>query len=423
MSIVRKTAINALENIIKHKLFLSDVKNNFKNLEKQDLALINMMILTALRNLVFIKKTIRDLTTKKMPEKLYFMEYALILAITEILYLRTPEYATINSYVEIIKKRADRFAGGFINALLRNVCRNKEEIMAKDTGQFFPSEFIKILAKDYTNPEIKQIEAAARNGAKLDITVKSDPQKWATLLEGSNIAGNTIRLENSGNITNLEGYNEGEWFVQDVSASLPVVILGDVKGKRVLDLCSAPGGKTAQLINAGAIVTSLDIAGERVKILKENLERLHLKEHEIIIDNGVRFLREFSGEKFDIVLLDAPCSATGTVRRHPEIVHIKTIEDLKTQAILQHDFLKHCHKALKSGGTLVYCTCSINKIEGEEQIKKLMGLGDNFKIVPIKEKETNLCKDIITKEGFIRTLPWHIEGGMDSFFIAKLQKV
>lgn len=423
MSIVRKTAINALENILKHKLFLSDVKNNWGNLDKQDVSLINMMILTSLRNLVFIKKTIRSFTTKKMPAKLYFMEYALILAVTEILYLRTPEYATINSYVEIVKKRADRFAGGFINAVLRNICRSKDEIIAKDTGEFFPNEFRKILGRDYTQKQINEIEAAAKNGAKLDISVKSNPEKWAKELGGIVVANNSVRLENTGSINNLAGFEQGEWWVQDVAASLPVTVLGDVTGKTVLDLCAAPGGKTAQLINAGAIVTSIDVSPERVRTLKENLERLNLKEKATLVDNGVRYLREFSGKKFDIILLDAPCSATGTLRRHPEIVHTKTIEDIKTQGILQHDFLKHCHKALKTGGILLYCTCSINKIEGEEQIKKLLSLGENFKIVPIKEKETNLCKDMITKEGFVRTLPNYIEGGMDAFFIAKLQKV
>lgn len=427
MSEARKIAIKSLQSIIEDKLFLSELKDDFG----EDKAFLNMLLLTSLRHYVFISKILKNYIKKKIPSKSALAEYALILAVTEILYLKTPEYATIDSYVEIVKKKTDKFLGGLVNAVLRKVCKDKEEILASAENPFFSKDFYDILKQDYTKEQVQKIEIAARKEALLDITLKSENKAWAEKLGGTLLPNGSLRLNNQGNISKFEGYETGDWWVQDIAASLAAQTIGDIVGKKVLDLCSAPGGKAAQLINAGGDVTCLDVSDARIEVLRENLYRLKMEANEIIETDGISFLARYKGDKFDAILLDAPCSATGTLRRHPETVLIKNQEDIKIQARLQEKFLKFVPNALKKGGILVYCTCSISKTEGEKQISKFLKENENFKIVPIKEKEINMydnegkLNDLITKEGFVRTLPYHLEelGGMDSFFIAKLQKV
>ncbi|MDR1693872.1 MAG: methyltransferase domain-containing protein [Lactobacillaceae bacterium] len=420
MSEVRRTAVKTLQKILENKVFYSDMREEITDISEKDAAFLNMLILTALRHLVYIRKIIKKFSPKKIAQKHIYVEYAVILAICEILYLRTPEYATINSYVEIIKKKTNKFLGGFANAVLRKVSTNKEALINEDKGEFFPEEFFKILKQDYDTKTIRKIETIAAKEPPLDITVKNGPETWAEELNGALLINGSIRLNSKTDIAKLKGYDNGSWWVQDFAASLAVQIMDELKGKKVLDICAAPGGKSAQLINAGAETTCLDISEQRLETLKENLARLGLKAQNIIRADGLEYLKNFKDEKFDAILLDAPCSATGTMRRHPEIVHIKNTEDITRQSEIQKEFLKHVENALKSGGILVYCTCSINKMEGEEQIKKFLEENKNFKLVSVKEKETNLCHD-----DTIRTMPFYLEelGGMDSFFIAKLQKV
>ena len=217
------------------------------------------------------------------------------------------------------------------------------------------------------------------------------------------------------------GYNEGEWWVQDISASLAANYFSNIQGKRILDLCAAPGGKTSQLISMGAKVTSLDASQDRLRILQQNLQRLKLSAENIICCDAVDYLQNFNKEPYDGILLDAPCSATGVFRRHPEIVHLKKQEDIDKQASLQKKILSVISPALKTGGELIYCTCSIAKTEGEEQILNFIKSHNNYKIIPLKNPSEPQSE---TTEGFIRTLPFHYcaQQGCDAFFIAKLTK-
>lgn len=420
MSEVRKIAVKTLHKILEDKIFYNDIREEITDLSAKDTALLNMLILTSLRHLVFIKKIIKKYSPKKIAKKHIYVEYAIILAICEILYLRTPEYAIINSYVELIKHKTNKFLSGFANAILRKTTTAKEDILKEDRGEFFPDDFFKILKHDYDTKTIRKIEKIASKEPPLDITVKNSPEEWAKELNAQILPNGSIRLSSKNDITSLKGYENGDWWVQDYAASLPVQIIDNLKGKKVLDICAAPGGKSAQLINSGAKVTCLDISEARLETLKENLNRLKLQAENIIKADGIEYLKAFTGEKFDIILLDAPCSATGTMRRHPELVHIKTFEDIKKQSEVQKEFLRYVGNALKSNGILIYCTCSINKIEGEYQVDEFLKQNNDFKLISVKEKETNLCENDI-----IRTLPFYLEelGGMDSFFIAKLQKV
>lgn len=426
MSTIRQTAVEMLKEVLENKSFFSEVKTEQNKFSAQDSAFANMLVLTAFRHLVFIKKTLKKFIKKKLPASAINGQYALILGATEILYLNTPDYAVINSYVEITKHLADKYVAGFVNAVLRNICKQKEELQKEETNEFFPPEFFHILNQDYGKKTIQKIQSAAMIEPKLDITVKNNAPHWAETLGGKLLPSDTIRLENNGKITDLEGYHNGDWWVQDFAAALAVKALPNIKDKKVLDMCAAPGGKTAQLINKGAKVTALDISAARLKKLQENLQRLHFNA-EVICSDALEYIKNYQEDGYDAVLLDAPCSATGTIRRHPELVHIKRLKDVEKQAELQKEILSQTPKILKQGGTIIYCTCSISKLEGEKQIAAFLANNQNFKIVPITSQElcgTNDLAEIITKEGFIRTLPQHLAnyGGTDSFFVARLKK-
>ena len=426
MNTIRQTAVEMLKDVLENKNFFSEVKLGQSQLSSQDSAFANMLILTTFRHLVFIKKVLKKFVKKKLPASASNGQYALFLGTTEILYLNTPDYAVINSYVEITKQLTDKYVAGFVNAVLRNICKQKEELKKEETNEFFPPEFFHILNQDYGKKTIQKIQSTAMIEPKLDITVKSDAKHWAKTLGGQLLPSDTIRLENNGKITALEGYANGDWWVQDFAAALAVKALPDIKDKKVLDMCAAPGGKTAQLINKGAKVTALDISAPRLKKLQENLQRLHF-DAKVICADAFEYIKNYTEDGYDAVLLDAPCSATGTIRRHPELVHIKRLKDVEKQAELQKEILAQTPKILKTGGILIYCTCSISKLEGEKQIAAFLEANQNFKIIPITSQElcgTDVLKEIITEEGFIRTLPQHLEkfGGTDSFFVARLKK-
>lgn len=393
---------------------------NFHTDSEEQSAFSKMLKLTSLRHLVSIKKILNNYISKKIPPKHQLAETCLICAVTEILFMDSPDYAIINSYVNIAKKHCAKFMSGFINAVLRNICKNKDLILSSYQQEFFPDTFKKILSSDYSADEITNIEQSSFTEPPLNICVKNNPQLWATKLNGEVITNNTISILNAGKISELKGYNDGEWWVQDISASLAVEQFNKLKDKKVLDLCAAPGGKTAQLINKGAKVTSVDCSQERLNILIQNLTRLHLQAEQIICADALEFLTS-SQDSFDAILLDAPCSATGVFRRHPELVHSKTLKDIQQQQKLQQQILEKIPSKLKSGGELIYCTCSISSIEGEKQILDFIHQHPEFKISPLTNPSAPQC---ITPNGFIRTLPFHYAkfGGCDAFFIAKLIK-
>ena len=418
MSEPRLEAALILQKILEQKIFAAEAKNHLDSSEEIDLAFINMLVQTSLRHLVYIKQVLKNFIKKKLPKDSQFGYYALILGTTEILYLNTPDYAVINSYVEITKKHLNKYVAGFVNAVLRKVCQDKAKFQEQDTGIFFPNDFRSLINKDYGRKLCSLIEKASIVEPKLDITVKD-----GFIIPSADILPmGTYRLKNADSPSKLPGYQEGKWWVQDFSSALPVKLLNNLHGKRVLDLCAAPGGKTAQLLAAGAKVTAVDISSSRLKRLSENLRRLNLQTEDIICADALEYLRNYAGAPYDIILLDAPCSATGTLRRHPELVHIKNQEDITKMSALQKQFLETAGAALKPHGILLYCTCSLTKAEGEEQISSFLQNHPDYQIItPNLPAELN---ELVCTQGWIRILPSHLNryGGADGFFIAILQK-
>lgn len=421
----RHTAVQILQDIIDNRSFASEVRQRFEEEIGGDSAFVNMLVQTALRHMTGTKRRLKQFVKKKLPPRAAFAWYALILGATEILYMDTPDYAVINSYVDIVKKRLDKYVAGFVNAVLRKITAAKDTLADTPDEEFFPPEFRKILNDGYGKKTVRRIEQSFLNEPQLDLSCKESPELWAQKLGARLLPTASLRLPNRGNIAKLSGYADGVWWVQDFAASLAAKTLGaNLNGQKILDLCAAPGGKTAQLLAAGADVTALDVSESRLQRLRENVCRLKLPQPQIICADAVSYLNGLPEPCFDAVLLDAPCSATGTLRRHPELVHIKNPADVEKQAEIQKQILAVVSKALKPNGLLVYCVCSLAKAEGERQIAAFLAAHPEFCIEPLTDFVPAEISEILTPEGFIRTLPCHLEqlGGTDGFFVARLKK-
>ena len=260
----------------------------------------------------------------------------------------------------------------------------------------------------------------------LDITVKSDAAQWATRLHGETLPTGTVRTLLQGSVTMLPGFTEGHWWVQDAAAALPARLFGDVSGKTIVDLCAAPGGKTAQLAQAGARVTAIDRSPARMARLRDNLTRLSLQADEVVTDAA-----EWPGGGnggYDGVLVDAPCTSTGTIRRHPDIAWLRQEGEIAALSALQKRLLQKAVALLKPGGTLVYCTCSLEPEEGEQAIASLLATESALRRAPVDASEVAGLGEIVTPNGDLRTLPCHLPhddprlGGLDGFYAARLVK-
>ena len=426
MQNLRIKAAQILQSVLEEKIFFGELK---KQLSEKDLPFVNMLMLTTLRRYEALQVVLASFLSKKIPNKHRFANYLLILAIAELLFMQTAPYAVINETVANIRKTTDKFLGGLANAVLRKVLAQKNDLLQKiENYNLIPQSFLPIL-QGYDNNEIKQIAQSIVTQPPLDLTVRQNPEEWAQKLQGTLLPNGSIRLFNNPKVQDLIGYNDGAWWVQDVAASLPVQILGaDLSGKKVLDLCAAPGGKTAQLVARGADVRAIDISAERLQTLRQNMQRLKFSKIKTQAIDALDFLQTTS-EKFDIILLDAPCSATGTFRRHPEVLYLKTAADVEEQAKLQKKLLNAAVNVLKKDGVLVYSVCSISKIEGEYQITEFLQNQAQMKLEKIEKTDISSYgkwnEVLITAEGTIRTLPNYFaaEKGMDSFFICKMKRI
>ena len=418
MADLRDVALGVLQDVLSKK---NPTTKDVLVFGEEDNAFLTMLTLTALRKLNFLKQIIKMLVSKKIAKQNVVAQAALVLGATELLYMQTPDYAVINSYVNLTKSKTDKFVAGFVNAVLRKIAARKSEFLETDKGEFFPQAFRTLLRKSYSAKVIARIEKESVKQPCLDISCIDSES--AIKLGGELLPLGTIRINAKGKINLMPDYDKGTWWVQDFSSALPVKMLGDVQGKKVLELCAAPGGKTAQLLAKGAKVTCVDISEERLNVLRENLTRLKMSPEKIVCGDGIEFLENCS-DKYDVVLLDAPCSATGTLRRHPEIVHLKTFDDVNKQAELQRKFLDKVDGVLKNDGVLVYCTCSLCKEEGEEQMEYFLEKNPNYKIENLKNMIGKELEQAVTNEGFIRMLPQVLtkQGGADGFFVACLKK-
>jgi len=336
-----------------------------------------------------------------------------------------PPHAAIDLAVRLAQwdPRAKRY-DKLVNAVLRRVSEKGAGIADSldpariNTPDWLWERWVRAWGEEKTGA----IAEAQLIEPPLDLTVKGDADMWAEKLGGRVLPTGSVRLIPRGRVEELEGFSEGAWWVQDAAASIPAQLLHDIAGKRVADLCAAPGGKTAQLAARGAAVTSVDLSKTRLARLEENLARLGLAAETVAAD-ATQWQPE---APFDAVLLDAPCSSTGTIRRHPDVPYLKSDADITELAALQTRLLDNAVRLLKPGGTLVYSTCSLEPEEGEAQVAALLARNDSLRIEPIRPNEPFGDTEWSRSSGVLRTFPFQLQldspewSGMDGFFAARL---
>ncbi len=395
----------------------------FAQLERRDRAFARIIAATVFRRMGQIDKVLAPFVKKTPPD------YALAVLRTgaaQILFLDTPAYAAVNGAVTLLRRsKKTAHMSGMANAVLRRVTEQGKDLLARTTTLDNIPKWVRTSwIEAYGEQACAQMADMLAKEPPLDITPKDMTSKpGITVPTGEILTGGTIRLAKAGDVRALPGYAEGDWWVQDISAALPVRLLGDIMGKRVLDMCAAPGGKTLQLAAAGAQVTALDKSADRLERVKENLERTKLSA-EIVVGDAAKW-KDPQQEKrggFDIVILDAPCTATGTFRRRPDVLHTKKPADIDSLARIQEKLLLAAARHVASGGTLIYCTCSLQKREGEEQISKFMRNRTDFRLNSLLNMNALGVAEAETASGIIRVLPHFLQekGGMDGFFIAAL---
>ncbi|MEX0697905.1 MAG: transcription antitermination factor NusB [Dongiaceae bacterium] len=396
----------------------------FAGLDTRDRALCRAIVGTALRRHGSIEEILATLIDRP-PRHAGALFAILEVAAAQILFMGVADHAAVSVAVDQIAADRDaRHFKGLANAVLRRMARERDALLAKLPPEIdTPAWLYDRWRAAYGAETTAAIAAAHRIEPALDVTVKDDPEGRAEKLGGIVLPTGTVRLIASGPIENLPGFAEGAWWVQDAAAALPARLLGDVRGKRVADLCAAPGGKTAQLAAAGALVTAVDISEPRLDRLRQNLRRLGLAAETVVAD----VLEWQLDAPFDAVLLDAPCTSTGTIRRHPDIPWLKRAGDVATLAILQARMIERASSFLRPGGTLVYCTCSLEPEEGEAQrATALQRLP--LTPLPVAAAEIGGLAEALTAEGAVRTLPCHLPNadprlsGLDGFYIARLGK-
>ncbi len=393
-----------------------------QGLEDRDRALARSIVVVSLRRLGTLRRFLGKLLDKGLPKKSGQLEWILIVTAAQILFLDVPDHAAVNACVQAV--RLDPASQGFAalaNAVARNVARHRDEHESDDPFADTPTWLATRWRKTYGDDVAAAIAAANRAEVPLDLSVKSDAAGWAGKLDGDLLATGSVRLRGHLPVPEMPGYAEGEWWVQDAAASLPARLLKAEPGERVADLCAAPGGKTAQLCLTGATVTAVDRSAERLKRFAVNLERLGLAAETEVAD-----ATSYSAPPFDAILLDAPCTATGTMRRHPDVGWTKRASDIATLSALQSRMLDRAASLLRPGGRMVYCTCSIEPEEGEAQIAALLRRNPDLVRSAIMPDEIGGLPDSVNAQGELRTLPSHPArldppmSGLDGFFAARL---
>lgn len=429
----RATAVRCLVSVLDRGRPLDDAFEaalaKGEPLAPRDRAFARLLVMTVLRRKGELEMVASSFLEKPLPPDSGSLWPILLTASAQLLVLETPPHAAISLAVDLCRadpraRRFDRLA----NAVLRRVATAGKEILSglDPVATNIPSWLVERWQAAYGPELAREIAAASLTEAALDLSVKTDADAWAKRLGGMRLATGTVRLDRTqaGRIEDLLGYADGTWWVQDAAAALPARLLGDVAGQRIADLCAAPGGKTAELLAAGAMVTAVDLSPVRLDRLQQNLTRLKLTADVITAD----VLTWDPGRTFDAVLLDAPCSATGTIRRHPDILHLRRKDDTSPRVSLQRRLLERAAGLVRSGGLLVYCTCSLEPEEGGGQVAQFLDAHPDFIRIPITPGEAGITTEWITPDGDLRTLPSHLPheeaalAGMDGFYAARLQR-
>ena len=415
-----------LSRLVIHEILLSLKKNLYTyediftkkieeyHLEKAEKKFIHNVTLTSLRNNFIIKDIIKTYSNKK---NLTSDQYLILLSgINQIVFLNIKEYAVIFTMVELSKKKNLESDPSLTNAILRKVIKNKKYLRLKKTNFDLLPTWFKLAVSDWNgNTKIKFLDSI-RLQPELNIAFKEEGDLKKFRIKGINTSLKSISLTSFENIKDLPDYKKGTWWVQDYSAMLPVSMLGDISNKKILDMCSAPGGKAFQVLTRNENLIMYEINKKRAAILKLNLQRLNYKT-KIYVEDSLKINENI---KYDIVLLDAPCTSVGTIRRHPEIFFRSSDINISYYTEIQKQLLEKASKLVKKNGIILYMVCSFLKPETNQQINKFIKKNKNFTIDPFRV-EKNL---LINKKGMLKTIPQKFKEKflIDGFFAVKLMR-
>ena len=397
---------------------------DFNAMSDRDRAFARAITATTFRRLGQTRTVLNTLLSRPLDETSKGAEALLVTGATQLLWMDGAPHAVVSSTVDLAQERPDaQRMKGLINAVLRRIDREGASLVKQTLPRDNLPEWLRDSWKAAYGPgTLSRIANASMTPPPLDLTLRNpaEAEVWAEKLEAQILPNGSLRRNVVGDVRALPGYEEGAWWAQDAAAAIPATLLDLGPGKHAIDLCAAPGGKTLQLAATGADVTALDLSEKRLQRVRENLDRTGLSAQLVAGD-----AREFMPpQRADAVLLDAPCTATGTLRRHPEAGWIKQADDTPRMARLQDEMIKAAADMLKPGGQLVLCTCSLQPEEGEALAGRVVGRNRQLKESPIRAEEMSGLESAVTPAGWVRLTPalWAEQGGMDGFFIARFVK-
>lgn len=414
----RAAALDLLTTALSRRAGLDEGLNHpaMAALPPRDRAFARALVMATLRWLGPIDTTLQARLKKPPPERIVNV---LRLGAAQLLVLKTPAHAAVGATVDLCaaQKGGESFKG-LVNAVLRGLTREPPDLA--DPSLMAPTWLAARWRSAYGAADADAIAALIGEEPATDITLQdpADATELAGPLEAEALPGGGLRVGLKGEVSAWPGFEDGRWWVQDASAAVPARLLGVQKGQTALDLCAAPGGKTLQMAAAGAKVTAVDRSAGRIKRVSENLKRTGLGAEVVVADAG-----EWSdGRAFDAVLLDAPCSATGTLRRHPDVLWVASPADVPKLAAVQSRLLDSAARRVKPGGRLVYCVCSLEPEEGEGQVAAFLARNKAFHLEPMTPGEGGAPEASLRADGTLRILPHHRAGGTDGFYVARMRK-
>ena len=421
---VRRAALAVLQAVLRRGQVLSEALASGRlALAPRDRRFAHAMVAETLRHLGEIDHLIDHCLDHDLPTRAGPVRDILRLSTAQLLFIGVPAHAAVDSAVRQLPPN-NRYRG-LVNAILRRLARDGADLLARHPAQSrnLPDWLRQRWQATYGEQTTSEIQSILASHPPLDFTLKAgvDAAAAASRLGAERLPTGSLRRRQTANPVDLAGYREGEWWIQDAAAALTARLLGAVRGKRVFDLCAAPGGKTAQLVDAGGQVTAVDRSGPRLDRLRENLNRLDLKAECVQAD--VLSWRPDDGA--DAILLDAPCTGTGTLRRHPDIAWTKKPEDMSRMTAVQDRLLAAAVALAKPGGSIVYCTCSMEPEEGEQRIAELIESGAPVRRRPLSGQDVFGLDALVSGAGDLRTLPCHLPelGGLDGFYACRLQRI
>ena len=427
----------------KDKNFENVLNNSFdfNKLDKRDKSLVYLLINSSMRRHRQAQKIYNKYAKEGIKPKNRYLNSILLIATVQLIWLEMAPYAVINEAVTQAKFFINEKQSRLVNAILRKIIQNKEEFsdIISNEASNLPKWLFNSWTSLYGEKNVNDIVKLALKPPPLDIVLstkitKKEKEKIKSDLHGEEVFPNVLRCSFNGNVEELPRYKDGIWWIQDAASQIPCsILLSKIKKNffkpihslKVIDMCCAPGGKTAQLLDNNLKIECVEKSKSRSRIFKKNMTRLNFNPNLINI-NAEDFNPEY---KADVILIDAPCSGTGTIRKNPDIFIRKAPDNLDNFISIQNKILENSAKILNKNGLIMYVTCSLQKIEGERRIEDFLKIHKKFSIVCFNSDDYPKINNSITDEGFIRILPNHfnfnfenVSNGSDGFFIALLKK-